>query len=438
MKRTLYANLLNWKKDNKRKPLLLQGARQVGKTFLIKEFGKNEYKKLVYLNFEKKPKLSFIFDDELDPYKIIEKISLSIAQKITPENTLIFFDEVQEVQRAITSLKYFNEEAPEFHIIAAGSLLGVSLGRKSAFPVGKVNFMTLYPMSFLEYLEAFDMEFLSISIQEKTDFAQLPEMAHQKLLNHLKKYLFLGGMPEVLKRYKKNIDIKDVRIVQNEILKAYERDFSKYADKNQAIKTTDVWHSIPNQLAKENKKFQYSKIKQNYSKKTRASEYKNTLLCLKNAGLINLVYNITTPKLPLNGYIDNKFKIYMFDTGLLGAMLNISSEIIISPTELFAEYNGAFIENFVASELTIYKNQDLYYWTSNNQAEVDFIVSAKKKVYPVEVKSGLNRNKKSLRSYDEKYKPELLYRLSPRNFTKDDKFINIPLYAVAFLKKLLD
>lgn len=200
MKRTLYANLLNWKKDNKRKPLLLQGARQVGKTFLIKEFGKNEYKKLVYLNFEKNPKLSLIFDDELDPYKIIEKISLSIAQKITPENTLIFFDEVQEVQRAITSLKYFNEEAPEFHIIAAGSLLGVSLGRKSAFPVGKVNFMTLYPMSFLEYLEAFDMEFLSISIQEKTDFAQLPEMAHQKLLNHLKKYLFLGGMPEVLKR----------------------------------------------------------------------------------------------------------------------------------------------------------------------------------------------------------------------------------------------
>ena len=438
MKRAIYKNLLEWKNDKRRKPLLLQGARQVGKTYLVKEFGKTEYKELIYLNFEKNPKFSALFNDDLDPYKLIEKISLSIARKISPKNTLIFFDEIQESERAITSLKYFNELAPEFHIIAAGSLLGVSINRESAFPVGNVNFMTLYPMSFMEYLDAFDMEFLSDSIQNKTNFEKFPEMAHKELIKHFKKYLFLGGMPEVLKVYKQETDVKAVRKIQTEIIKAYKRDFSKYVNKDQAIKNLDVWESIPYQLAKENKKFQYSQIKQSdthKTKKKRAGMYRDSILWLQNAGLINVVYNISTPKIPLNGHSNqNIFKIYMFDTGLLVALLEISSDIILNPTRIFKEYNGAFIENFVASELTIYKNKKLHYWTSGNQAKVDFIIDSKDEIYPIEVKSGLSKNKKSLKSYEDKYNPKLIYRLSPRNFIKEDKFINIPLYAVSFLK----
>ena len=431
MKRILYINLVNWKKSKRRKPLLLQGARQVGKTYLVNEFGNNEYENFIYLNFEQTPDLGTLFKKELSPVKIIENISLYIGRKITSKDTLLFFDEIQASPLALTSLKYFYEQAPDFHIIAAGSLLGVSIGKESPFPVGKVNFMSLYPMSFAEYLIAFNENLIAEKLSNTTEIKPLPQVLHEKLLAHLKTYLFLGGMPEVVKDYLENKDIEAVRQIQNEILEAYKRDFSKYTEKNQAVKISELWNSIPYQLAKENKKFKYSDVRKN----SRASTYEQTIEWLSKAGLIHIANNTGTPKLPLSGYTDNsKFKIYMHDTGLLAAMLNISPALILEPTSLFSEYKGAFTENFVATELIAAGYNNLFYWTSKSDAEVDFIIEKNNKIYPVEVKSGLSRNKKSLRSYEDKYKPEKIYRLSPRNFHQSENFINLPLYVVMYLK----
>lgn len=426
MKRTLYKNLITWKNGTKRKPLLLQGARQVGKTYLVNEFGHNEYSNYVYLNFEQNPNLVSLFKNELSPEKIINNIGLFIGRKINSTDTLLFFDEIQIAPEVLSSLKYFYEQAPEYHIIAAGSLLGVSVGKQSSFPVGKVNFMMLYPMSFIEYLIAFGEKLIAEKLVNEKKIEAVPEILHNKLLSHLKLYLYLGGMPEVLQDYIDNRDIISVRKIQNEILEAYKRDFSKYTDKKLAIKTSELWHSIPRQLVKENKKFKYSDVRKN----ARAVMFEQTIEWLKKAGLINVVYNISIPKLPLSGYADySKFKIYMNDTGLLGAMLNLSSKIIIKPTELFSEYNGAFIENFVASELVASGIKDLFYWSSKSDAEVDFILQKENNIYPLEVKSGTSKNLKSIRSYENKYKPKLIYRTSARNFVQSGNFINIPLYA---------
>lgn len=426
MKRTLYNDLISWKMSEKRKPLLLQGARQVGKTWLVNYLGKEEYSDYIYLNFEEKPDLRQLFVKEKTAKKLIENISLTIGKKITSDNTLIFFDEVQIAPEVLTSLKYFQEQTPNYHIIAAGSLLGVSVGKQSGFPVGKVNFMTLYPMTFIEYLYAANEDLLANKISDMINPETLPGPIHNKLLDHFKLYLFLGGMPEVLQDYFQYQDIQSVRKIQKEILQAYERDFSKYTDGNQAIKTSELWNSIPSQLSKENKKFKYSRVR----KKTRASTYEQTIEWLKKAGLIHLVYNIKTIKLPLAGYVDlSKFKIYFHDTGLLAAMLNLSSDIIVKPTQFYSEYNGAFIENFVAQQLVANGNKELFFWTSKSDAEVDFISQVKNKIYPLEVKSGYNRNLKSLRIYAEKYNPDLIYRTSPRNFIQSEDFINLPLYA---------
>ena len=426
MIRSIYKYLSEWKSSYRRKPLLLQGARQVGKTYAVKQFGKNDYKNIAYLNFEQVPELSKFFDGKLDPHKIIEDLSLYLGKNIT-DDTLIFFDEIQIAPKAITSLKYFYEEAPEFHVIAAGSLLGVSVGKESSFPVGKVNFMTMHPMSFSEYLLAIEEELALEKIMSNNLETSLPEFLHDKLISHLKMYLFLGGMPEVVQNYINNKNIVTVRKIQNEILNSYQRDFSKYTSKIQAIKTSEVWNSIPYQLAKESKKFKYSDVK----KKARASHYETTIEWLKKAGLVNIAYNISTPKLPISGYADRtKFKLYALDTGLLGAMLNLSSDIITDPNKLFTEYNGAFIESFVAMELSSLST-DLFYWTSGNKAEIDFMIQKDETIYPIEVKSGKNLSMKSLQSYRHKYSNELSFRLSPLNFnkSKDGSFINIPLYA---------
>jgi predicted AAA+ superfamily ATPase len=296
--------------------------------------------------------------------------------------------------------------------------------------VGKVNFLRLYPLTFLEYLNAFDEGLIADKLINITSIEQFPDAIHDKLLKHLKIYMFLGGMPEVLQDYYKNRDISASRQIQNDILEAYSKDFSKYSDKTQAIKTSEVWNSIPNQLAKENKKFKYSDVK----KRSRASTYQQTIEWLKSAGLINIAYQISVPKLPLSGYMDiTKFKVYLLDTGLLGAMLNLAPEIIIDPNNLFREYNGAFTENFVATQLVSKSIENLYYWTSRSEAEVDFIIQKENEILPIEVKSGLGKNIKSLRSYADKYNPKRLYRLSPRNFDKSDNFINVPLYAVNYL-----
>ena len=431
MKRALYENLIEWKSSQKRKPLLLQGARQVGKTWLINEFGKNEYKHYIYLNFEQIPNLKTLFTNDLSPQKIIENIGLFLGKKVHHENTLICFDEIQNCQEALTSLKYFQEQAPEFHLIAAGSLLGVSLGKTSSFPVGKVNFLTLYPLSFAEYLEAIGEQLL---VEKATVLENLPELLHEKMLELLKMYFFLGGMPEVVVDYIQNRDIKAARKIQNDILKAYQRDFSKYSDPSQALKVSEIWQSVPFQLAKENKKFLYNDVKNT----ARASTYQQSIEWLKNAGLIHVVYQIRAAKLPISGYADySKFKLYILDTGLLGAMLNLSSDVILKPNELFLEYNGAFVENYTCLELLKTIEQDLFYWSSEREAEVDFVFQWDNDIYPLEVKSGMNRNTKSLRVYAEKYQPKLLFRTSPRNFVNQEEFINIPLYSLMGIKNIL-
>ena len=429
IKRKLYSDLLRWKNSHRRKPLLLQGARQVGKTFLVNEFGKKEYKEFIYLNFEQNPKLTDLFASELDPATIIQNLSLFTGKKITSDNTLIFFDEIQVAELALKSLKYFYEKAPEFHIIAAGSLLGVSLGKNVSFPVGKVNFMHMYPVSFLEFLEAAGESFILKEFDDFRSMEKIPDIVHDKLLRHLKIYLFLGGMPEVVHEYLNYGNIDTAREIQKEIIEAFSRDFSKYADNNLALKNTEIWNSLPWQLAKENKKFQYATVKGN----ARSSTHLLALEWLKSAGLIYQVHQISTPKIPLSGFANGSiFKVYMVDVGLLGAMLNIHPAIIIDPIEIFREFNGAFTENFVATQLVIKQNRELYYWTSRSDAEVDFIIEKDNKVFPLEVKSGLSRKKNSLLSYNEKYQPETLFRLSPRNYEKQGNFINLPLYSVNF------
>lgn len=434
MKRLVYNRLMQWKKSINRKPLLLQGARQVGKTYLVEEFGKNEYEHFIALNFEEDPGLKTLFEENLKPETILENIGIYFGRKITPENTLLFFDEIQVVPEVLTSLKYFSEKAQEYHIIAAGSLLGVSIGKPTSFPVGKVNFLTMHPMNFTEFLWATDEELLAEKLNNLSSIKPLPDIIHDKLLKLYKQYLYTGGMPEVLQNYVETKDIALVRQTQIEILEAYKRDFSKYAGKTQALKTAEVWQSIPFQLARENKKFKYGDVR----KKARASTFESTIEWLKGAGLINMAYNVTTPKLPLKSYADySKFKVYLLDTGLLGAMLDLPSRIIVYPDELFREYNGAFIENYVAQELAAQGISPLFYWTSKSDAEVDFLLQKENAVYPLEVKSGTSIKLKSLRSYADRYSPPLIFRASPRNFTRSGNFVNIPLYNAGNIRNYL-
>ncbi len=435
MEREAYKQLVKWKKSARRKPLVVQGARQVGKTFLISQFGLNEYENFAHLNFENNAHLRELFKGSLNPERLIIELSFVAGQLIEPGKTLVFFDEIQASEEALTSLKYFQEEAPEYHIIAAGSLLGVAVGKTRSFPVGKVNFLDLHPLSFQEFLLAVDEKMILKRIKGVSKIEPLPEIHHDKLLFNLKLYLFLGGMPEVVQEFIDTRNIETCRAIQKEILKAYTNDFSKYASKSQAIKNLEIWNSIPYQLAKEKKKFKYSDVK----KKARAAHFEQTIDWLKQSGLVNIAYNISTPKLPLAGYADStKFKIYLLDTGLLGAMLNLSPEIIVEPNRLFAEYNGAFIENFIAMELRNLKVENFFYWTSKGEAEVDFILEHKNKIYPVEVKSGTSRNLKSLRSYEAKYHPEYIFRTSPRNYVHANEFVNLPLYSFFSIFNIID
>ncbi len=436
MERSAYKDLVSWKCSNRRKPLLLQGARQVGKTWLLKKFGENEFSNLVYVNFEETPALNDLFAGNLDIPRIVELLNAFTGAHIIPGKTLLFLDEIQMSPRAITALKYFCEQLPQLHIVAAGSLLGVSVGTHSSFPVGKVNFMNLYPLTFEEFLNAVGESSLALEISIKQDFNSLPDLLHNKLDELFRKYLFVGGMPEVVSYYITEREFTGVREIQNEILESYSRDFSKYASSSESIKISEIWRTIPSQLTKENKKFTFSDIR----KGSRHSQYSSAIQWLHKAGLIQIITHVSVPKLPLSGYVEEKkMKLLLLDTGLLGAMLKIHSRSIISPDELFKEYNGAFIENVVGCELAAQCNGELYYWSSNNSAEVDYIVATEEnKILPLEVKSGMHRNLKSIRSYADKYAPNWLFRISPRNFTESDDFRNIPLYCVSHILHFLN
>lgn len=434
MARDIYARLLRWKSSPARKPLILKGARQVGKTHILRHFGESEYANMVYFNFERDPALADFFKGRVEGQKVIEKLGIYSERKITPEETLIIFDEIQAAPNALKSLKYLNEEANEYHIAAAGSLLGVKLGQASPFPVGKVNFLSLYPLTFLEYLEGTGAKRLRAYLESLTECEPIEQAFHERLIDELRLYFFIGGMPETIVTYKEKRDLKEVRRVQNEILTGYESDFSKYAPPSDAQKIASLWESVPVQLARENKKFKYSEV----SKNARSRDYAHGLKWLSDAGLIHLSHKVTTAKIPLSAYRDeDSFKIYFLDTGLLGAKLKLTQRTIVKSAELFEQYAGAFTENYVAQELVASGFSDLHYWASTNQAEVDFITAYGDEIFPLEVKAGTNSKAKSLRVYAEKFKPSVVSMATLRNLKKDNDHCNFPLYAVSRFPELI-
>ncbi|OGN62282.1 MAG: hypothetical protein A3F40_02035 [Chlamydiae bacterium RIFCSPHIGHO2_12_FULL_27_8] len=433
MKRKVLNSLIAWKSQPKRKPLILMGARQVGKTFLLKKFGEQEYTNTLYLNFEDNPRLSKLFDASLDPKMILKALTIEMNAEIIEGKTLLIFDEIQESPNALNSLKYFCENTPDQHIVAAGSLLGVKPAHVKGFPVGKVQFLKLYPLSFLEFLEALQETRLKDFIEEQKSRDPLPPNLHEKLMTYFKEYLFVGGMPEAVAEYIDSQNVSKVREIQNDILNAYSLDFAKHAPKEHVMKINQVWGSIPNQLAKENKKFIYSAIREG----GRAKEFEVALQWLIEAGLIHKTSLISTPKIPLSAYADmNAFKIYLVDVGLLGAMSRLSAKTLLYENELFQEFRGAFVENYVAQEL-VHSNYSLFYWASEGRAELDFIIEQDGFIYPLEVKSGNSSKKKSLRVYGDTYHPKMLIRTSPMNLRKDGEVLNCPLYLIEEMRSLI-
>lgn len=427
MKRDIEKKLYDWKNSARRKPLILQGARQVGKTYTLKKFGKSAYEETYYFNFEEDPGLDQIFQENLNPERIIKLLSLYSKRNIKSENTLIIFDEIQESNRALNSLKYFCENAPEYHIAAAGSLLGVLLSGPRSFPVGKVNLLKLHPLTFLEFLDSIGENNLRELIETWKSFKKIPDIFHNQLIRFLKLYYFIGGMPETVSVYIQTNNEQSSRKIQSEIINTYVLDFAKHAPASDIPKLLKIWASIPGQLAKENKKFIFSAI----SKSARAKGYEDALNWLENSGLIYKSYQVSSPRFPLNGYANkDAFKIFILDVGLLGALSGLSSNILVKGNSLFTEFNGSFVENYIAQSLTAYKEAKLYYWTSPGIAEVDFLYQGKNHILPLEVKAGINPKSKSLSVYNEKYSPPILSRSTLLNFTSDGKICNYPLYAI--------
>jgi predicted AAA+ superfamily ATPase len=435
MKRDIYQRLMDWKISIRRKPLLLQGARQTGKTFILKSFGKNEYEKVVYCNFEEDPGLAGFFQRDLNPERIIADLSLYFNHDIKPEKDLLVFDEIQSSNHALNALKYFEESKNDIHIVAAGSLLGVKLSAPGSFPVGKVNFLHLFPMTFMEFLDGMGESRYRKMIENINEPIPLTKTFHDHLIDLLRKYYFVGGMPEAVKHFAETGNGSETRQIQKEIIKSYIMDFAKHAPPSDIPKLTQIWESIPKHLAKENKKFIFSALK----KSARAREYENALMWLEDAGLIHRVMALSTVKHPLKYYADNGcFKIFALDVGLLGAMSQTPVELMAQGDRLFNEYEGAFVENFVAQQLLAHSQPSIYYWRSKGgKAELDFLCEFSGKVYPLEVKAGINPRSKSLRSYDAQFLPETLVRTTLLNFKKDGKILNLPLYALSVLTKFI-
>lgn len=434
MKRDIFKKLQTWKQDTMRKPLIIKGARQVGKTYILKEFGNLEYESIAYFNFESSPQLHELFSGSLKPHDIIKTLSIESSITITQEKTLIIFDEIQECPAALNSLKYFNELANEYHICAAGSLLGITLAKNKGFPVGKVNFLNLYPLSFAEFLQANNEDQLVQYMQSIIKLEPLPNILHEKISTLFKDYLYTGGMPDAVLEYISSKDFNRIRSVQTNILDAYRLDFAKHAPANVVMKINQIWEVIPSQLAKENKKFIYSVIR----KGARAQEFEAAIQWLTEAGLIHKVFNTSSPKLPITAYINHDtFKIYLVDVGLLGAMSGLSAKTIIYGDEIFQEFKGALIENYVAQEL-VQQGYGTFYWTSSGQAELDFILQFHDIIYPLEVKSGASTKKKSLITYLKKHQPHLAIRTSPMNLKLDGIVLSCPLYLLEYLNYLVD
>jgi len=428
MKRDAYEQLRAWKSDPRRKPLLLRGARQTGKTHLLKVFGNAEYESLAYFNFEEDPGLKDFFSQRVRPAEIMENLSLYAGRKIRPGLDLIVFDEIQASEGALRSLKYFHENAPEYHIAGAGSLLGITLSGPGAFPVGKVHFIDLYPMTFMEFLSASGAPHLRQYLSKIADIAPLPKPFHQELTARLRTYYFTGGMPEAVAHYTETNEGLGVRKIQKDILAAYSLDFAKYASAPDIPKLGMIWESIPAQLGKENRKFVFSLLRKN----ARIRDFENSIEWLEKSGLILRAFRVSTARQPLAAYREgNIFKIYALDVGLLGAMARIDPASMVTGDRAFREFEGALVENFVAAQLRASHDMGLYYWQSAGTAEVDFVCESGNRIIPLEVKAGENPKSKSLLSYANKYNPPVLARTTRLNLKRDGCLINIPLYMIA-------
>jgi predicted AAA+ superfamily ATPase len=440
MKRSLMVELQSWRTASNRKPLVLMGARQVGKTYLLREFAEQNYDNLVYLNFDLNKGLASLFSGSLEPKKLMPLIELQTKSEIIPGKTLIFFDEIQECPNALISLKYFNELANDYHICAAGSLLGVKLLNTKGFPVGKINLLYLHPLDFSEFLQANQELQLLEYLDQVTLMTKIPELIHNQLMDYFKIYLITGGMPEAVSVYVRNAayNFIDIRKIQQEILNAYYLDFSKHAPDTKIMKISQVWNAIPSQLVKENKKFIYSILRHG----ARAKDFEDAIQWLVEADLICKTYNITTPHLPLSAYANmDIFKLYMFDVGLYSAVANLDPHVLLQGSELFVEFKGSITETYVAQVLHKLNagnpNRSLFYWTSPGKAEVDFVIQYNTKIYPIEVKSGTSNKQKSLAIYVQKYAPQLAIRVSPQNLHASGNFLNIPFYLLYRIPQLI-
>lgn len=429
MERFLISELEKWKHKKNRKPMVLMGARQVGKTWLMKTFGERNYKKVAYISFYNNQAMKNIFESDYDIKRILPYLNIEVGFSITPEDTLIIFDEIQNAPKAFESLKYFYEEAPEYHIIVAGSLLGVALHQGVSYPVGKVDLLNLYPLSFREFLYAMDEKSLADALITK-DYNLINNFS-EKYIYHLKNYYFVGGMPEVVDSFRQNHDYNEVRNIQKNILSQYKGDFGKHASANEITKINMVWDSIPMQLAKENKKFFFGKIKEG----ARSSEFEIAIQWLTDSGLVHKVNRVTEPKLPLSAYKNfSIYKLFILDIGLLCAMSELDAKTILDENNLFVEFKGALTEQYVLQQLICDTNYTPYYFgTDKATFEQDFLIQKKNEIIPIEVKASTNVRSQSLKTFSEKYKPKLSVRFSLLPYCDQTWMINIPLFAVCNL-----
>ena len=426
MYRTAIEKLYKWKDGKHRKPLIIEGARQVGKTWLMKEFGSKAYAETVYINFDSNSGMAELFAADLNTDRLIMGLELFTGRKINPDRTLLIFDEVQEVPRALSSLKYFYENAPQYHIICAGSLLGIALHQGTSFPVGKVDFLNLYPLSFKEFLMATEKERFA-SLLDKQNYSMVTSFK-QSYIDALKQYYFVGGLPEAVLRFAEEKDFNEVRSIQKRILTAYEQDFSKHAPNEIVPKIRMIWNSIPSQLAKENKKFVYGLVREG----GRAKEYETAIMWLSDCGLVHKVSRVNAAGIPLKAYEDLKsFKLYMVDVGLLGCMTGLSQQTLLDGNNLFAEFKGALTEQYVCQQLKTIEDLGVYYYTNDRgSCEVDFVIDVGNQIVPVEVKAEVNLKAKSLKTYRDKYSPGISVRTSMADYKIEEWLVNLPLYAV--------
>lgn len=431
MYRIAIEKLYQWKKSKHRKPLIIEGARQVGKTWLMKEFGEQAYTDTIYVNFDSNAGMAELFSADLDTDRLMMGLELYAGRKINPDNALLIFDEVQEVPRALASLKYFCENAPEYHIICAGSLLGIALHEGTSFPVGKVDFLKLFPLTFKEFLMATGRENFA-ELLDKQDFSMITSFK-QTYMDALKQYYFVGGMPEAVRSFVEDQDYQEVRAIQQRILAAYEQDFSKHAPNVIVPKIRMIWNSIPSQLAKENKKFIYGLVREG----GRAKEYETAIMWLADCGLVHKVSRVGAAGIPLKAYEDLKaFKLFLLDVGLLGCMAGLRPQTLLGGNDLFVEFKGALTEQYVCQQLETVEDLGIYYYTNDRgSCEVDFVVDTGERIIPVEVKAEVNLKAKSLKTYREKYAPEVSVRTSMADYKKEDWLVNLPLYAVEQLGK---